>query len=284
MKREEQKEIRFRYLHQLRLRLHIIIFGTDTRAGKLFDVVLLYAILLSIIVVMLESVREINEQYDTLLSGLEWAFTIFFSIEYLLRLFCSFRPRKYAFSFLGIIDLLAILPTYLTIFAPGVQFLVVIRSVRLLRVFRVLQMSNYMGEATLLGQALINSQRKIIVFLGVVLSIVVISGTLMYIIEGPSNGFKSIPLSIYWAVVTLTTVGYGDIAPQTIVGQTFSVILMLLGYAIIAVPTGIVTSEITHTNRDDKEKDELECSLCLTKGHDRDAVFCKFCGAKFVGE
>lgn len=278
----EQESYKFKYLHDLRLKLHIIIFGTDTKGGKLFDVVLLYAILFSIIIVMLESVKEINNKYQTILNSLEWISTIFFTIEYILRLFCSFKTRKYAFSFLGIIDLLSIIPTYLTIFAPGAQFMVVIRSIRLLRVFRVFQMSSYMGEANMLGQALISSQRKIIVFLGVVLSIVVISGTMMFVIEGPANGFKSIPLSIYWAVVTLTTVGYGDIAPQTIIGQTFSVILMLLGYAIIAVPTGIVTSEMTSTKNNHNNDEVLPCVNCKKSDHETDAIFCKFCGKKFA--
>lgn len=278
----KQESLRFKYLHEFRLKLHIIIFGTDTKAGKLFDVVLLYAIVFSIIIVMLESVKEINDRYQVLLNTLEWISTIFFSIEYALRVFCSYRPRRYVFSFLGIIDLLSVVPTYLTIFAPGAQFLVVIRSVRLLRVFRVFKMSSYMGEANTLGQALISSQRKIIVFLGVVLSIVVISGTLMYVIEGPDNGFNSIPLSIYWAVVTLTTVGYGDIAPHTIIGQTFSVVLMLLGYAIIAVPTGIVTSEMTNEKNKIKNTEEIKkCSNCRKTGHDSDARFCKHCGNEF---
>ena len=266
---------RFKYMHEFRSKLNVVIFGTDTRAGKLFDVVLLYAIVFSIIIVMLESVKEINERYNTTLNVLEWASTIFFTIEYILRLFCSRRPIRYASSFLGIIDLLSVIPTYMTIFAPGAQFLVVIRSVRLLRVFRVFKMSTYMGEANVLGQALVNSRRKIIVFLGVVVSIVVISGTFMYVIEGPDNGFKSIPLSIYWAVVTLTTVGYGDIAPHTIVGQTFSVILMLLGYAIIAVPTGIVTAEISLSGAANNER----CHQCEEALPDiRRAEYCPYCG------
>lgn len=267
----------FKYMHETRTRLHVIIFGTDTRAGKLFDVILLYAILFSIIIVMLESVKEINERFHTILDILEWISTIFFTIEYILRLFCSHRPFRYARSFLGIIDLLSLLPSYLTFFVHGAQFLVVIRSIRLLRVFRIFKMSTYMGEANILGQALINSRRKIIVFLGVVVSIVVISGTLMYVIEGPDNGFKSIPLSIYWAVVTLTTVGYGDIAPHTIVGQTFSVVLMLLGYAIIAVPTGIVTAEITEA------KLERRCHECGEKLPNlKNSKFCPYCGCSTV--
>ena len=277
---------KFKYMHDLRVKLHVVIFGTDTRAGKLFDVILLYAILFSIIIVMLESVKEINEEYNTLLNVLEWVTTIFFTIEYILRLFCAYKPLRYARSFLGIIDLLSLIPSYLTIFAPSAQFLVVIRSVRLLRVFRIFKMSRYMGEANVLGQALINSRRKIIIFLGAVVSIVVISGTIMYVIEGPDNGFKSIPLSIYWAVVTLTTVGYGDIAPQTIVGQTFSVILMLLGYAIIAVPTGIVTSEISQTNHEKakekpvENKQDTHCKNCQRKIPAIGNVkFCPYCGS-----
>ncbi len=275
-------ENNFRYQNHFRKKLHTIIFGTDTKAGKLFDVILLYAILMSIIIVMVESVEKINIQYAAELRTLEWIFTIFFTVEYVLRLYSSTKPLKYAFSFLGIIDLLALIPTYMTIFIPGAQFLIVVRAVRLLRVFRVMKLTRYLGEANVLGQALWNSRRKIIVFLGAVMSIVIISGTVMYVIEGAENGFNSIPLSIYWAVVTLTTVGYGDIAPQTTIGQTFSVILMLTGYAIIAVPTGIVTTEIRITEKENHDKQPENCLKCDRSDHDGDADFCKFCGIKIV--
>ncbi|MCH2046714.1 MAG: ion transporter, partial [Saprospiraceae bacterium] len=257
------------------------IFGTDTKAGRLFDIVLLYGILISIIVVMLESVKEISDQFNAELRLLEWIFTIGFTIEYLSRLFVAKHPLKYATSFFGIIDLLAIIPSYLTILLPGTQYLLVIRAIRLLRVFRVLKLTRYMGESRVLGQALWSSRQKIIVFLGAVVSIVTISGTVMYVVEGAENGFTSIPRSIYWAVVTLTTVGYGDIAPQTVIGQTFAMVLMLTGYAIIAVPTGIVTSEITLLEKQKREKSKRVCNHCGTENED-DANFCKSCGEKLI--
>ena len=278
---EEQTEYEFGFMSGLRNKLHIIIFGTDTKAGRLFDIILLYAILISIIIVMLESVREISTHYNTELKFLEWTFTVLFTLEYLARILTSPKPSKYIFGFFGVIDLLSIIPTYLTIFIPGSQYLIVIRGIRLLRVFRVLKLTRYMGESKILGQALWSSRRKIIVFLGVVLSLVVISGTMMYVIEGAQNGFTSIPRSIYWAVVTITTVGYGDIAPQTVVGQFFAMVLMLTGYAIIAVPTGIVTSEITMLEKE--ASDRKRCTECKSE-NDRDATFCKRCGKKLITE
>ncbi|MBC6401748.1 MAG: ion transporter [Ekhidna sp.] len=275
------KQSVIKYLLSVRKRLYIIIFETDTRVGRLFDIILLWAILLSVFGVMLESVKEIKQPYGTFLLMAEWAFTILFTIEYLLRLFISRSPGKYAFSFLGIIDLLALLPSYITLFVSGGSYLIVIRSIRLLRVFRILKLGRYLREASVLTDALTASRHKILVFLGAVTTLVLITGTLMYMIEGSGGGFTSIPRSIYWAIVTVTTVGYGDIAPQTIIGQITASILMLMGYAIIAVPTGIVTSEIVNAEKGKiKEENQIICSSCGLNAHDPDAKFCKSCGNK----
>jgi len=259
-------------------KLHEIIFEADTRAGKLFDIVLILAIILSVLVVMLDSVAAINHAHGTWLLVVEWGFTLLFTLEYLLRLICVKRPLKYAASPLGVVDLLAILPTYISLFVPGSQYLVVIRVLRVLRVFRVLKLVSYLGEATILTRALKSSRRKIIVFLITVLTLVIIFGSLMYLIEGGKNGFTSIPKSIYWAIVTMTTVGYGDISPKTGIGQALAAMIMILGYGIIAVPTGIVTSEITRASQ--KEVTTQACPECMGEGHDPDARFCKFCSAQ----
>ena len=272
----------FKHFPQLRQKLFVIVFGTETRAGKLFDIILLWAIVLSVVSVMLESVKEISDNYGQIFYIFEWFFTILFTIEYLLRLFITIKPRKYAFSFFGIIDLLATLPTYITLFVAGGSYLVVIRSIRLLRIFRILKLGRYLREASVLSNALAASRYKIFVFLGAVFTLAMIMGTLMYMIEGGESGFTSIPRSIYWAIVTITTVGYGDIAPQTVLGQSFASMLMLMGYAIIAVPTGIVTSEIAQAEKN-KRKEESSgrtCVACGKKGHDEDAIFCKNCSAK----
>ncbi|GAB4244210.1 MAG: ion transporter [Ekhidna sp.] len=270
-----------KYFPRLRKKLYIIVFGTDTPAGKLFDVILLWAIVLSVVAVMLESVNEIKAEFAQFFFTLEWTLTILFTIEYVLRLSISAQPKKYAFSFLGIIDLLALLPSYLTLVISGGSYLVVIRSIRLLRVFRILKLGRYLREASVLGNALLASRHKILVFLGAVCTLVLISGTLMYMIEGADSGFTSIPRSIYWAIVTVTTVGYGDIAPQTVLGQTVASALMLLGYAIIAVPTGIVTSEMVQAETEKKrEEEKRSCGQCGLKQHERDAGFCKRCGSK----
>lgn len=263
----------------LREKWHEIIFDHHTAEGKAFDVILLWAILLSILAVILESVSEIRMQYGAVLTGLEWSFTILFSVEYLLRIIISKKPIKYIFSFYGIVDLLSTIPTYLALFVSGPQYLATIRIFRLLRVFRVLKLSRYMGESRSLGQALLASRAKITIFLGVILSIVVLVGTIMYMVEGqyPNSGFTSIPRSIYWAVVTITTVGYGDIAPQTAFGQFLSAVLMVLGYAIIAVPTGIVTNELAKQNPLKKE-----CQRCGNLLNDNDARYCKLCGEKLI--
>lgn len=267
----------FKHFHKLRTRLYIVVFGTDTPAGKLFDVVLLIAILLSIVVVMLESIGELRDNYLDVFLILEWSFTALFSVEYLLRLFITRKPKSYVFSFLGLIDLIALLPTYISIFVTGGSYLVVIRAIRLLRVFRILKLTRYLEEARVLAKALQGAQRKILIFMGAVSTLVVITGTLMYLIEGGENGFTSIPQSIYWAVVTVTTVGYGDIAPQTVLGQTFATLLMLMGYAIIAVPTGIMTSEMTRQDRLKGRSNLLVCKRCSEELSDS-ANYCWKCG------
>ena len=257
--------------------LHRIIFGSDTPLGKAFDVGLIVAILVSIIVVMLESIPEIGERHGTLLLWVEWHFTIVFTIEYLLRLACVKKPARYARSFFGLVDLLAILPTYLSLLVPGTQALLVIRTLRILRVFRVLKLVQHVRAAEGLVKALHASRRKIEVFLYAVFSLVVIFGSLMFLIEGPENGFTSIPKGIYWAIVTMTTVGYGDIAPQTPLGQAVSGVIMVIGYGIIAVPTGIVSAEIVRAGG--SEPTGKACPGCGGGGHEDDARFCRMCGA-----
>jgi len=261
----------------LREKIHEIIFGADTPSGKAFDVALLVLILLSVLAVMLESVREIRENHGLLLRWFEWIITILFTAEYLLRIYSINKPAKYIFSFMGIIDLLSILPTYISLVVAGPQYLLTIRALRLLRVFRVLKLTRFVGEANLLREALKASRFKISVFLLSVLIVVVVVGTLLYIIEGPENGFKSIPLSVYWAIVTLTTVGYGDISPQTPLGQIIASFIMIMGYGIIAVPTGIVTVAIS----DAKKKvlnNTKSCPNCGADEHHDEAVYCYNCG------
>jgi len=255
-------------------RVHEIIFEADTKGGKLFDVVLLWSILISVIVVMMESVESLKAQYGTYFTCIELAFTLLFSIEYIARIISIKKPLKYIFSFYGIVDLLSILPTFLGIFITGTQSLSVIRSLRLLRVFRVLKLGRFLSEANTLKTAMLASKQKIIVFLFAVMSATVILGTLMYLIESKEAGFTSIPRSIYWAIVTLTTVGYGDIAPQTVLGQMIASFIMIIGYGIIAVPTGIVGAEISKSNTVSTQS----CSNCSQEGHDHNAEYCKHCG------
>ena len=268
----------FKYLQNTRQKLFTIIFGTETHLGRLFDVVLLYMILTSILLVMLESVQSISAQYDQLLYILEWLFTIFFSIEFLLRLWISRKPLSYLFSFFGLVDFMAVIPTYLTLFYAGGSYLVVIRAIRLLRVFRILKLSRQLSESRVLVKALISGRHKILVFLGGVLTLVIIMGTLMYLIEGSENGFDSIPRSIYWAIVTTTTVGYGDIYPVTVFGQILAATLMLMGYAIIAVPTGIVSSELNKVSHKKAYKKKSKCSSCGKQRHSSKAKYCARCG------
>jgi voltage-gated potassium channel len=259
-----------------RQKLWVIIFESDTPAGKAFDVILLIAILVSVAVVLLESTPGLDPAVSRTLIILEFGFTILFTIEYIMRLISVRRPLRYVLSFYGIVDLLAVLPTYISLFVPGAQYFLVVRILRLLRVFRVLKLGMYLSQAELLGRAMRASRIKIGVFLFTVLNIVVIVGAAMYVIEGPQNGFTSIPISIYWAVVTMTTVGYGDLAPLTTLGRILASLVMLIGYGIIAVPTGIVTVEMVRS-RD--EISESPCPSCRRTGHEEDAHFCKYCGS-----
>lgn len=260
-----------------RFRLHEVIYESNTLAGKTFDVALLIAIFTSIIVVMLDSVGSIRASYGVLFSQLEWLFTILFTIEYILRLISIRRPAKYVFSMLGIIDLLALIPSYFAIFFVGAQSLLVFRALRLLRVFRIFKLGHFLLEIDYLQSALKNSARKISIFLLTVLMLTVILGSIMYLVEQRENGFSNIPESIYWAIVTITTVGYGDISPVTPLGKFVASIVMLIGYAIIAVPTGIITHDFAIARK--KSKDLYEaCPNCSHDGHDADAKFCKYCG------
>ncbi len=260
-------------------RLHTIVFEANTPGGRLFDVMLLALILLSILIVMLDSVPSLHAHYGHLFYILEWVFSILFTIEYILRLVSVHRPILYARSFLGIIDLLAILPVYLSLFFAGAQSLLVFRALRLLRVFRIFKLNHFISEMNFLGVALRSSIKKISIFMLTVLMMVIILGSLMYLIEHQENGFDSIPSSVYWAIVTITTVGYGDISPVTSLGKFVASLIMLLGYGIIAVPTGIITTEMAAQARKRKEHKDA-CPACGREGHDLDARFCKFCGAK----
>jgi len=261
----------------IKKKLYIIIFEANTPLGKAFDVALLMAILLSVGIVMLESVEQFTIKFSLYFFYAEWIFTILFSIEYILRIMIAPSKRKYVFSFFGLIDLLSILPAYLSLVFIGVHSLIILRSFRLLRVFRIFKLARFIGEASQLKQALSASRPKIIVFLVTVGIIVVIMGTIMYLVEGAQNGFTSIPRSIYWAIVTLTTVGYGDIAPTTVLGQTLASIIMIMGYGIIAVPTGIVTAEIAKTQPKQKQT-RYTCPKCKTNLVEDDARYCKYCG------
>jgi len=256
-------------------KIHEVIFGIDTVAGRVFDIVLLWVILASVVIVMLESVKEIEEQYGKEMRMIEWGFTFLFTIEYIARILSSPRPHRYIMSFMGLVDLMSLIPTYLSVFIVGSHSLSVIRSFRLIRVFRILKLTRFMGGAQQLGGAMWGSRHKIVVFMGTVVCIVVIAGTFMYLIEGGQNGFSSIPMSIYWAIVTVTTVGYGDIAPETIFGQAAASILMILGYAIIAVPTGIVTSQMI---QDIKKEASGICPNCGEENLPRGSRYCLECG------
>ncbi|HEV7347973.1 ion transporter [Telluribacter sp.] len=265
-------------MKSIRDRLYIIIFESDTPAGKAFDVVLIISIVISVLVVMLESIPALRARYQLEFYAIDWFFTLVFTLEYLLRIWVSRNTRSYVFGFWGIIDLMAILPTYLGILVTGTRYLLAIRILRVLRVFRILKLVRFILEAQTITRALTNSYQKIIVFLGMVLSIVIILGTVMYLIENGNaaeSGFTSIPVSIYWAIVTLTTVGFGDIVPQTVLGKIIASLIMLIGYAIIAVPTGIVTNELLHM-----QKGTRLCPSCGNNHNDNDASYCKVCGHK----
>jgi len=261
-----------------RLRLHEIIFEADTPAGKLFDVVLILIILLSIITVLFDSVAEIRNQHGQALYIIEWLFTILFTIEYVLRILSLGQPWRYVRSFYGIVDLVAVLPTYISLLLPGSQYLMVIRVLRLLRIFRILKLAQYLNEAETLLKAMRASFRKISVFLFAMLSLVLIFGSLLYLIEGDEGGFTSIGISCYWAITTLTTVGYGDISPQTPLGRAVASLIMIMGYGVIAVPTGIVTAELVAPIRGDVSTQA--CPNCGAEKHSYDAIHCKYCGTE----
>lgn len=262
----------------IREKIHEIIFEADTPEGKAFDVFLLIAIIGSVIIIMLESVKSIDALYGKEFKIIEWSFTILFSIEYILRVYTIKKPLNYIISFYGIIDLLSIIPTFIGLFIVGAESLLVLRSIRLIRVFRVLKLTRFIGEANILSAALLSSRRKIMVFLLVVMMSTIIMGTVMFLIEGEEHGFSSIPVSIYWAIVTLTTVGYGDISPSTTLGQFVASIIMILGYGIIAVPTGIVTAELSKAQK--SITNTQVCQNCGENKHLDEAKYCHNCGSK----
>ena len=262
-------------MNSFKSKVKLIIFGTDTPAGKNFDLILILIILTSILIVMLDSVSSYSLKYGKIFNILEWIFTIFFTIEYFLRIYCIRIPSSYIFSLFGIIDFLALIPTYLALLLPGASVFSVIRVLRVLRVFRILKLVQFMGEADLLIKAIVSSRRKIFVFLFFVINLVIILGSIMYLVEGEASGFDSIPRSIYWAIVTLTTVGYGDISPTTNLGQFIAAAIMIMGYVIIAVPTGIVATEMRFSARRKKKI----CIVCNDKKQDLNAKFCNKCGA-----
>ncbi|HEX2543115.1 MAG TPA: ion transporter [Caldimonas sp.] len=262
-----------------RLRLYTIIFEADTRAGRMFDLILIWTILASVTVVMLDSFESLRARWGPLLQALEWVFTIAFTIEYLARLACVQRPARYARSFFGVIDLLAILPTWAALFVPGLHALIDVRLLRLLRLFRILKLAEYVEEYGALGRALLASRRKIFVFLSFVLLVVVVMGTLMYVVEGPANGFANVPVSVYWAISTMTTVGYGDLTPKTGLGRFIASVMMLVGWGTLAVPTGIVSAEFTALRMRPGVPTTRTCQACLSEGHEPGARYCKDCGA-----
>jgi len=268
--------------HPVRARLHEIIFEADTHAGRFFDLALICCILASVIVVMLDSVRGVREAHGSLLTRIEWGFTLLFTVEYVLRLWCIGKPLRYAMSFFGVVDLLAIAPTYLSLLFPGSHYLLVIRILRVLRIFRVLKLVQFLDEANIMARALRASARRISIFFATVVSLVVIFGSVMYLVEGEANGFTSIPRSIYWAIVTMTTVGYGDISPNTALGQAIASIVMVIGFTIIAVPTGIVVTEMAQARGRpwDYQMSTQVCPECAAEGHEHGAVFCRVCGAR----
>ena len=264
-----------------RLRWYIVIFEADTRAGRRFDLALMLLILISVFVVMADSVQSLHASYGTLSSALEWFFTFAFTAEYIARLLCVRKPVQYATSFFGVIDLIALLPTYLALFFPALQVLMDVRVLRLLRVFRVFKLAAYIAEYQFLGRALAASGRKIMVFLSAVLMVVLVMGTVMYVVEGQDNGFTSIPISVYWAISTITTVGFGDITPKTDLGRLIASFMMLMGWGILAVPTGIVTAEMALQRRSGPQLTPTTrtCHECLSEGHTAEADFCFHCGS-----
>jgi voltage-gated potassium channel len=256
--------------------LYRIIFEADTPSGKVFDIALVISIILSVLAVMLDSVASIHAQWSETLYFVEWLFTIIFTLEYIARVVSVSKPTGYIFSFMGMVDLLSTLPSYIGLFIGGASYALSLRLLRLLRIFRVLKLAYYLEESAVMAQALAASKRKLLVFLLAILLLVMILGTLMFTVEGPENGYTSIPESVYWAIVTLTTVGYGDIAPRTPMGQAIASLVMILGYAIIAVPTGIVTVELARSQA--KQNIVIACPRCMLEGHARDARYCRRCG------
>ncbi|WP_429322932.1 ion transporter [Paraburkholderia sp. GAS448] len=263
--------------HGWRRRLYAIVFEAGTDAARRFDAVLVSAIIASVAVVMLDSVEAVRARELAVLNMLEWLFTLLFTAEYIVRLLCVERPLRYAFSFFGVVDLVSILPTFLAVLLPGFHVLVDVRLLRLLRIFRILKLPLYFDESQVLWRALVRSRHRIMVFLGVVLILIVVLGTVMYLVEGPSNGFTSIPISMYWAVVTMTTTGYGDIHPKTPLGQFVTSLAILLGYGVIAFPAGMVGVELATAKRE-KQQRARACPRCHAEGHDDDARYCKHCG------
>lgn len=264
----------------LRHDLYVVIFGTYTRAGRAFDIALIVAILLSLTVLIVHSIPSVSEQWGRQLDILEYIFTGIFTIEYMLRLYCSPKPKAYAKSFYGVVDLLSILPTYLALIFPSASFMGVIRLLRVMRIFRVLKLVRYLQDSNVLLRSLLMSRRKILVFFSTVAVLVTIFGALIFVIEGPENGFTSIPQSIYWAIVTITTVGYGDLVPSTTLGKGIASITMLLGYSILAVPTGIITAELSQEMN--THRNLVKCPNCSRSGHETEALFCKHCGSELA--
>lgn len=267
---------------ELQKKLRIIIFGTDTPAGRWFDLGLILCIIASVTLVLLDTVSSINERWGDVIHALEWVFTVIFTLEYLLRIYCSAHRWQYARSFYGIVDLLSVLPSYLALFFPGANFTLIIRVLRLFRIFRVLKLLRYLSEGNLLLKAMMQSGRKVFLFFFSVSLIIMVLSAIMYMVEGPENGFSSIPKSIYWTIVTITTVGYGDITPKTELGQAIAALTMLIGYSIIAIPTGILTAEISQEMG--RNRDLRRCSNCLKTGHDHDAEYCSRCGSELQRE
>lgn len=262
----------------IKQQLYDTIFGTETKAGRNFDLCLIFIILVSVFCVIVESIDVVSQRYESILFYAEWSFTLLFTIEYITRIYCSPNPKAYAFSFYGLVDLLAVLPTYISLFVASASFLIIIRLLRVLRIFRILKLFQYINEANVLMRSMIMSYRKILIFLFTVSIVVTLFGSLMYVVEGPEYGFTSIPQSIYWAIVTVTTVGYGDITPQTVFGQFIASLAMLTGYAILAVPTGILSAELI--NEIQRERNSKSCRNCERAGHETDAKHCKYCGTE----
>ncbi|MGI2114250.1 ion transporter [Shewanella frigidimarina] len=262
----------------LKQQLRSVIFGTETPAGKRFDITLMVCIVLSVILIFIDTIEHINSQYGDYISIAEWTFTVFFTVEYILRLYCSLNRLHYARSFFGVVDLVSILPSYLGLIFPGANVALALRVLRLFRVFRVLKLLRYLSDDNLLIKAMMQSSRKVFIFFFSVSLIIMVLSVVMYVVEGPNNGFTSIPKSMYWTVVTITTVGYGDITPQTPLGQGIAALTMLIGYSIIAIPTGILTAEISHEMV--RTRDLRKCSNCGKKGHDNDAEYCNHCGSE----